>query len=310
MSFIKNHLFVVALFFYGPLVWGDAPAKGKTLLPQAQVFSCDFDDNIFFTDAKIYLWDAANQREIPVTTQNWALVKNKVGKAGEWKNMTIRQESLRDFRDDSELGTDIVKVQVERALEKKGARAFAPSFNAMRDALSHPSTRKRFFVITARENSPAAILKGFEVLKERGYLSALPLVENIFPVLWKEFPPALRGDSVSESKANVMLRILDELEKEPMPSDALEVDGRDGTVKEKLHLWGFSDDDFDNFSKAREVLAAQVAKGRWPHVKVSLFFTGLNNPLESSRAEVIMNNGLTRPATKNEGTRMGSKPKP
>ncbi len=277
----------------------------KVSLTQAQAFNCDFDDNILFSSAKIMVWDPKSKLEIPVSTQQWAIVKNQLGKVGEWKERIARKESFRYFRDDSELGDDVVKLQVEQALDSRGKEAIAPSFAAMREALGNSDLRARFYIITARENSPSAILKGFEVLLKRGLIASLPLEENIFPVGWAGLPEQFRGDTVAGSKAKVMMKLLDNLELVPMPTDATLVEDREGKGKAKLHLWGFSDDDYDNFSKAKEVLSREVAKGRWPNIKVSLFFTGTNNPAEMPRAEIIQSNGQTRAARATEATRMG-----
>jgi len=280
-------------------------AQPGSKLTQVQAFNCDFDDNIFFSDAKIMVWDPKEQKEIPVTTQDWAIVKNQIGKTGEWKDKEQRPESFRYFRDNSEFGEDVVKVQVEKALKERGEKAYAPSLKATQAALSKPETLKHFYVITAREHHPRVILKGFKVLFDRGLIPAMPLEENIFPVGWKGLPEEFRGKDTAESKAKVMIHILDKIEQEPIPADAMPVENREGTGQERLHLWGFSDDDFDNFRKAKEVLSKEVAKGRWPHIKISLFFTGLNNPDEKKRSEVIRGDGTTRPTRKREATRMG-----
>jgi len=298
------------LFFLGnSFSFGEGPTVAeKTPKTQAQAFNCDFDDNIMFSDAKIMVWDPVSKKEYPVTTQDFAVVKNRIGKpdGGQWKRRTLRPESFRYFRDDSELGEDVVKIQVERALDRMGDRAFAPSFKAMVDALSSPETRRRFYVITARQHHPKVIMKGFKVLFDRGLIPAMPLEENIFPVGWKGLPEKFQGADTAESKAKVMMHLLDEMQKEPVPADAALVENREGTGQQKMHLWGFSDDDFDNFRKAKEVLAKEVAAGRWPDIKISLFFTGLNNAKEKKRGEVIMPSGETRPTRKEEGTRMGA----
>ena len=294
----------VGIFFFGPFSSGWARTTNPVSFTQISAFNCDFDDNIMFTDAKIYVWDTVAKKEIPVSTQDWALVKTKLGQEGPWKNGTLRPESFRHFADESELGDDVVKVQVEKALENVGPKALAPSFAAMKAALENKVTRDTFFIITARENSPQAILKGFQVLKDRGYVTEVPRVENIFPVGWKQLPREFKGETHSASKAKVMLQLLDNVQKVPVPPDAALVDDREGKGKAKLHLWGFSDDDFDNFKKAKDVLSAEVAKGRWPNVKISLYFTGLNNPNEKARNEVIKSSGKTRPPTKNEASHM------
>ena len=73
--------------------------------------------------------------------------------------------------------------------------------------------------------------------------------------------------------------------------------------KKKLHLWGFSDNDFENISKALSVLSPEVATGRWPHIKIVLFYTGLNNLVQRPGAFVIQSDGTLHPTNFNEATR-------
>jgi hypothetical protein len=47
---------------------------------------------------------------------------------------------------------------------------------------------------------------------------------------------------------------------------------RQGTGREALLTWGFSDDDWGNYSAAKTYLTEVAA--RWPDVKITLFFTG------------------------------------
>jgi hypothetical protein len=73
-----------------------------------------------------------------------------------------------------------------------------------------------------------------------------------------------------------------------------------GTVKAQVKLWGFSDDDYGNFSRAITALSPEVKRGRWPNVKIILFFTGFNNPKEKARAIVLTPDGGTRPLRNEE----------
>ena len=54
------------------------------------------------------------------------------------------------------------------------------------------------------------------------------------------------------------------------------ISSRDSKQKERTHLWGFSDDDFGNFEKAKKVLQKELNQGKWKNVKITLFFTGVN----------------------------------
>jgi hypothetical protein len=274
-------------------------------LKQVQAFNCDFDDNIFVTPAEIMIWDKVNQRKKGISTANWALIKDKIGKPGDWENFELRPEDgLVFFGDTSPDGLDLFKKQIERALEAGEEFWKGPSWDAFVEALSRPETRKHATIITARLHSPEAIMRGLKVLYDRGLIPALPDIENIFSVGWKDLPEKYRGADAAESKAKVMMELLDRIQEEAVPKDARLVENREGNGKEKLHLWGFSDDDFGNFTKARDMLAKEVAKGRWKNIKIVLHYTGRNNPDERPRSEVIMSNGKTRLALPAEGTRM------
>ena len=272
-------------------------------LKQVQAFNCDFDDNIFVTPARIMVWNRATLKETGFSTAEWSLVKEKIGKEHPWKDFVLRPDGLRYFGDTSPAGLDLFKQQIEQALGDGNWKG--PSWNAFKEAMSRPSTRRHTTIITARMHSPEAILRGLQVLVDRGLLPALPDKENLYAVLWPGFPERFIGKDSAESKAKVMLHLLDQIEATPVPGNASWVEDREGTGRAKLHLWGFSDDDFGNFAKALEVLSREVARGRWPHVKISLFFTGLNHPLERPRSLVIRYDGTTRPTLPVEATRMG-----
>lgn len=262
-------------------------------------FNFDIDDNILFSTARIYIWNEKLRKEIGVTTEEWAVVKNLLGHQGEYLDFALNKEAFREFGDNGIRGDQEFKHQIEQALAEGKETWKGPSWDAFVSALSNPETAAHVTLITAREHSPSAILAGLRVLYERGYLPALPRVENIFPVQWPQLPAQFRGTSTPESKAKVMMNLLDQIEAQPLSDEAKIRLGRDGQ-KVRTHTWGFSDDDFDNFSKAKDMLAEQVKAGRWPHVKIVLFYTGSNNPKEKSRAVVIKSDGALRLAEEEE----------
>ncbi len=94
-----------------------------------------------------------------------------------------------------------------------------------------------------------------------------------------------------------MENILDRINAKPLGKKAVAVMSSDGSKNVPLHLWGFSDDDFGNYSKALNVLQAGVDRNRWPNVKISLFFTGTNHPTEKPRAVVLQAKKPPRPFT-------------
>ncbi len=246
---------------------------------QVEAANFDFDDNVFVTSAKNMLWDKSLNKEVGITTAEWAVVRDKLGKEGEWKERELRPQSLRYFSDTTEQGGNLFKNQIIEALDNKNKEWKGPQWQNFADALSDPKRRAKVTIITARLHSPANILKGLQVLKDRGLLSALPDVENIFPVGWPKLPEAFKGKDSSDSKAKVMLTLLDNLEKTPLEEG------------QKHHSWGFSDDDFENYSKALTLLSSEAEKKRWPHVKLVFSFTGLNNPKEKPRVVTIKPNG-------------------
>lgn len=69
----------------------------------------------------------------------------------------------------------------------------------------------------------------------------------------------------------------------------------DGVSQGRHHLWGFSDDDFGNFQKASEVLQKGVDAGRWPHVKITVFYTGTNRTDVRPHAVTLIPNAKPRP---------------
>src|SRR5580765_4631292 len=80
-------------------------------LTQIQSFNCDFDDNIFYTGAKIWIYDTVQRKEIGVSTADWAVVKNKLGRDGVYKNCVLRPDGLREFGDASPEGKGLFRKQ-------------------------------------------------------------------------------------------------------------------------------------------------------------------------------------------------------
>lgn len=247
----------------------------------------DFDDNIFVTDAKVYLWDSAAKKELGFSTAEWSHVRDTVGKAGKLKNAVQREDFLRDF-EDGKNGSKVFTGQIERALTAQKWKG--PVWDAFVYAMSDAALRDRTHIITARGHASKTLVEGFEVLQKAKLIEAVPAKENAFAVLGPDLPAEFKDISSSESKAKVMISLLDGLNKEPLAPG------------EKRHLWAFSDDDFGNISKAWKALAAEVARDRWKKTTVLLAFTGTNNPKEKPRCFVIDKKG-ERACTKTEKAR-------
>jgi hypothetical protein len=68
----------------------------------------------------------------------------------------------------------------------------------------------------------------------------------------------------------------------------------DGKAMRHMRVWGFSDDDWGNYSTMLKALREAREEGRYRNVKIVLRFTGVNNPDHPPETAVLMNNGQTR----------------
>jgi hypothetical protein len=116
---------------------------------------------------------------------------------------------------------------------------------------------------------------------------------SIFPVTYPDMLPKYHATEVdvSPQKAAIMSDLLDRLEKVPVDPEAPLVWNREGTAMKRMHLWGFSDDDYANFTKAVEVLSAGVRDKKWGNIKITVFFTGKNHRTEKPHAVIITPTG-------------------
>ncbi|MBI5201862.1 MAG: hypothetical protein HY925_09780 [Elusimicrobia bacterium] len=97
-----------------------------------------------------------------------------------------------------------------------------------------------------------------------------------------------------------MRAILDRIQASPLGADAPAVVTQDGRGRRPLHLWGFSDDDWGNYSIALAALSADVKAGKYGNVKITVFYTGTNTPEHPPGAWVVTPDGSARPATAEE----------
>jgi len=314
---MRNHfLSHVALFpllvgLFSPVALAKTPVSAvkPAQFTQVTAWNFDFDDNIAFDHrAQIMLWNEVEKKEVGVTTEQWATVREKIGKEAPWLGFRLREDGLRYFGDETNEGTERFANDVRETLKLGKDKWKRGSWKAFVKALSQEKTAKWTTIITARMHAPESILKGLKILQNAGHIKYLPPVENIYPVGYPQLDPELRGPatSPSEAKANVMKRILDKEEKIPVPDDATLVTDAAGTGKAKLHLWGFSDDDYGNYTKAVEVLSGEVKKGRWPHVKLVIFYTGTAEAGITPHSVVLTPDGKTRPTQAEEAVFVGN----
>ncbi|MBU2574883.1 MAG: hypothetical protein KKH28_12480 [Elusimicrobia bacterium] len=255
-----------------PQTRADMPASRETGI---QAYNFDFDDNIFSTGARIYLTNTKTGHKKGVSTAYWAVVRQKLGKEDEWKDYVLDTKTgLAEFDDSGPAGAGLFKTQIENALKDRTEKWKAPGWNAFCAAMRDPEKRRHTTIITARSHSPEAILKGLQVLKEKGLIGEVPKKENIYTVSWPGLPRQFKGADTAESKAKVMAYLLNELDKMPVPEKSPLAANREGDGLERMHLWDFSDDDFGDYMTAFCALSSEVADGRWPHIKIMIFHTG------------------------------------
>lgn len=273
-------------------------------------FAFDWDDNIFEMPTKIMLYDKVQKTEKGVSTEEFALIRNTIGKPGtEWENFELKPSpkdgSLRFFGDQSKEGTAQFVKDIALAMNTKGYHWQGPVWNDFVMAMASKETSKNTWIITARLHAPSTIHGALTELQSKGLIKTTLPVRNIWAVsndkfdqdfkrIFNQDAPAGGAADPSARKAAVMENILDQINQTKLPKSAPLTLDFEGASKRQQHLWGFSDDDFGNFSKAKNVLQKGVDGGRWPNVKITLFFTGTNHPSEKPQAVVLRPNKAPR----------------
>ena len=266
---------------------------------QALGWNFDFDDNIVNMDTELVLFNKKDGTEQHIKTDEFAVIRDKLGKEGKWADFEVRGDSelhgsFRNFRDLNDPG--VFERDLEEVMESPGWRG--PSFSAFQRAMASEETAKWSTIITARGHYPNTIHAALEGLKAKGIIRHVLPEENVFPVSLPGLADRLGGgttQSPSEAKVRVMEQYLDKIQEAPLgPSSQLIVPPDGGREKRHMHLWGFSDDDHGTFKKTVEILGKEVAKGRWPDVKITVFFTGQNHPEVEPHSVIIQPNGEPR----------------
>ncbi len=265
-------------------------ASERGLLARIVAWNFDWDDNIFFMPTKIVLVDKRTGATREVTTGDYAKIRSSLGTPGEWEHFSTDPDSFRYF------GGKYFLQHIREAVLSGDTSWQGPSWKAFVEACSRPQTALHTTIITARSASPEDMLAGLRFLQEQGYLKHLPPLENLYGV------GAAHAANPSAAKAEVMRIILDRIQAVPLGDDAPPVVSQDGQSRRPLHLWGFSDDDWGNFSTALEFLSAAVRAGRYGNVKITVFYTGTNTPEHPPGAWIIRPDGVARPSTPIERT--------
>ncbi len=229
----------------------------------------DNDDNVLYYRTKIYIRRKDTKEETAISTAKFAEVRTTIGKSGHYKNYEFfglgepDGGSFRDFRDVKD--PEIFPKDILDAIGSVEASMWrGPSWFAWATALADPKRAQWVSIVTSRGHRTQSVVKAFDILRHKGFQKGLPRAELIFgmttPLMDGIFPP---GMGIPEKKIAVLIELLDLIESVPLANPAYH------------HSFGFSDDDMDMIARVKTRLALeQVEKGRWPHVKISLFSTG------------------------------------
>lgn len=220
--------------------------------------------------------------ELPISTETFALTREKVGEKNSYgyfrfskkgveecenpkgcirinfKDYTTDKGSFREFRDNDEVNYFLEDIKY--SLENK---LFGPCWEDFVKSLSNKKTASNMTIITARGHSPRAMYEGMKYLKEHGYIKYLPLMRHIFPVshINRQGKALASSKNPSEAKLNIIIKSLDTFQAE-------------AEEENKTLSFGFSDDDEKTIKSIKKELVALEKKGRWPNLKIRLYFTG------------------------------------
>ncbi|MBL7716889.1 MAG: hypothetical protein JNL01_15600 [Bdellovibrionales bacterium] len=264
----------------------------------------DIDDNLLFLPTKISIFkkvgaDPALENEIRVSTHDFALIREQLGRPGKYEQYETRKtpetSSFRTFSDagDGPGGRNYILEDVKEMIEGGTFDAnVGPAWKSFVYAMQSEEAAKHVCFATARSHHPQEVLEMLEYLVSKGKISRTPLQKNLHCVGGAENPSA--------EKAKVFREMLAKLEAQPVPNTWPKIRKPSGTGKAAYHLWTFSDDDWGNYEKTRDVIAEDMKAGKYGNIKVMLFFTGLNNPKHAPEAIVLDGQGGWRPIERNE----------
>ncbi|MEK7388490.1 MAG: exonuclease domain-containing protein [Elusimicrobiota bacterium] len=219
----------------------------------------DHDDNIAYLHTKVYVLHKKTREERSIPTDQFADVRDLIGKSGEYADYEFFQDqeggSYRDFR--SLKDRDIFAKDMAEAIDGSRAGNFrGPAWLSFALALADPAKAPWVGNMTARGHLSSDMVRGYDEPVKRKLLPHSPREEMLFGV----------NTTDPEAKVAVTFGLLDLLESIPLVHDG------------QRHSYSFSDNDKNLADLVKQRLIQEQAVGRrWPHVKITLLSTGLGS---------------------------------
>ena len=208
----------------------------------------DFDDNVVHLPTKIVLFHRDTSEEKEVSTSEFALMRNDLGKKDTvWESYEIRMAkngSYRNFRhhepeDLQGKEQPMIRDMVE-ALQSPIGDWRGPSWDFFKHAVD---SNRPVSIITARGQHPHTIRRAINMLVQNRELSAHPNYLSVFPLSYPDTVRQLNGDentSIPELKRRAIIKCV---------TDAFECYGQS-----PHHRFGMSDDDAENIELIRSAM--------------------------------------------------------
>ncbi|MFI5361054.1 MAG: hypothetical protein ACHQ49_03705 [Elusimicrobiota bacterium] len=231
----------------------------------------DNDDNVLYLATRIYLKNKITGEEAALPTAEFAQARPMIGKSGKYQDYDyFMAPDGGSFRDTSDIrNPNIFPSDVAEALKLPSAMWRGPFWFPYATALADAETAPWVGILTSRGHEPENQVKGYDVLKQNAFLKNSPRAEMNWGVDTEKVRPILPpGLKTPEKKAAFLISALDLIESIPLEK------------KGRRHTLEYSDDDADMITKVREILSAEAAKKRWPHVDIDLYSTGAGKEAE------------------------------
>lgn len=258
----------------------------------------DWDDNIIRMPTKVALQHLGGGPELLISTREWALHREEIGIKGKYVDYSDDGPLAHRFAHDTNSGVNYFLEDLRYLVENVPPSEWqASSFRAFVSACETPEGAESTYLLTSREQSPDTLHEGLLFLQELGFIKHVPPKKNILPVFWEGWGDKIPGKNSQEKKSYAFrFMILDLRNSLPVDESAwmIHPDGIEaGAVRANSAT--YSDDDWKNFDMLSRLVGREFAAGRWPNLKIRLFFTPHDDPNHAPGAFVVKSDGTLRP---------------